>query len=85
MDLNIKKEIEQSVQKQLSEFIRQKRLSKKNNRVVNPMGLLKKVKLSNEFASKCKLIIEEDKVFKYKDVYDLEVSKACYSIINYYL
>ncbi|WP_114822350.1 hypothetical protein [Chryseobacterium sp. KLBC 52] len=78
-----KRKIEKLVKKQLSQFITLKRLTKKNNRLVNPVSFLRKVTLAKEFASKCtyqNYDFEDGKAY-----FDKEVSKACKVIIDHYL
>ena len=82
---NNKKKIEYSVQKQLSKFIRQKGLLQKSNRVINPIDLLRKVRLAKEFISKCQYLDSKTCTKEDSDTYRKEISKACNTIMNYYL
>ncbi|MGR3857515.1 MULTISPECIES: hypothetical protein [Chryseobacterium] len=83
MNVKEKEKIEKLVKKQLAQFITLKRLTKKNNRLVNPVSFLRKVTLAKEFVAKCQYQncdLGDGKIY-----FDKEVSKACKVIIDYYL
>lgn len=83
MNVKEKEKIEKLVKNQLAQFITLKRLTKKNNRLVNPVSFLRKVTLAKEFVSKCQhqnYDLKDGKVY-----FDKEVSKACKVIIDNYL
>jgi hypothetical protein len=83
MNVKEKEKIEKLVKNQLAQFITLKRLTKKNNRLVNPVSFLRKVTLAEEFASKCtyqNCDLKDGKIY-----FDKEVSKACKVIIDHYL
>jgi len=63
----------------LEKFIRQNNLTKKNNRVINPESLLKKVQMANKFTINN---ISDGRLSK-KDIEDL--NKAYKDIVNNYL
>ncbi|WP_223609368.1 hypothetical protein [Chryseobacterium sp. OSA05B] len=80
-----KGKIKESVKFQLANFVRKKGLTKKNNRIIDPEGLLKKFRLASEFVSICTYSNNDIDLKEYKDYFELEVSKASDEIINFYL
>ncbi|MGH1517289.1 hypothetical protein [Chryseobacterium sp. JK1] len=85
MNLKEKKKVELLVKDQLTRFINTKGLTKKNNRLVNPIGYLKKIKLAKEFGLKCSYTIQKNHSKEYKIYFENEVFKACNVIIAHYL
>ncbi|GEM_PF-2996690 len=87
--INLKQEekgkIKESVEFQLANFLRKKGLTKKNNRIVNPEGLLKKIQLASEFVSICRYSNSNIDLKEYQNYFESEVSKARDEIINFYL